>query len=980
MVRRRHGPRNARLISRTADGSGPAYGGTPADESVRQAITDLKARGIGVFLYPFLMMDIPPGNGLPDPYGGPEQAAFPWRGRITCHPAPLQPETADGTAAARAAVESFMSGPEGYRRLVLHYAALAAEAGGVDGFILGSELRGLTTLRDETGSFPFVAHLVELAADLRAILGPQTKLTYGADWSEYFGHHPADGSGDVFFHLDPLWASADIDAVGIDNYMPISDWRDEDLSAANPDGFRLADDGTAMQAMITAGEGFDWYYASAEDRASRQRAPISDGLGGKPWTFRYKDIEGWWANPHHERVAGAERAEPTAWTPRMKPVWFTELGCPAVDKGANQPNVFVDPKSAESSLPYFSSGARADSQQRRFLEAHHDWWQGNAAPSGMVDPDHLFVWTWDARPLPAFPDDLSTWSDGANWRTGHWLTGRLGATTLADAIAAILTDHGFADFDVSEVAGDLTGYVQADVASARSLIEPLLEALASMRRGCGKTAFRSRRAASLPASAVVTVADVENEPFWQERRGHDSDLPVQVELSAANPALDYEQASNRSRRLETTSQRILSYGLPAALAEETALSAAETLLRAKRLAQKTLSVSLSPAQIAIEPGDVLRLALPDFTSPDGSFIVTRIEDGAVRRIEAEFHGPLVSGAQPPGETRRNAGATASDAFAPLVQLLDLPAYMAGNIEDFALVAAYCRPWRRMAVSSSVTTENYRRRAMLDRPARIGRLLSPLAPGVSGRFDASAIIDLTLPFSGFSSAARLAVLAGENRLAIETSSGFEILAFATALEVEPGRWHLSDLLRGLAGTEDAMAAGAVAGAAVVVLDEAVTPLGLSVQERGLALNWLIEATGSAGGRDGPHAFAGGTRALTPVSPVHLRARRQDDGSILIGWTRRARIDADDWEATDIPLDEPDERYRIELLADADADPDAAGEGAVLRTVDVTQPSLVYPAAQELADFGATQLRLSLRIRQLGRAVPLGIAARSTIQII
>jgi hypothetical protein len=260
----------AHLVSQL---SGPAFGGTPSDASVAQAIADLKARGLKVYLYPFVMMDIPPGNGRPDPYGGVEQAAFPWRGRITCFPL-----SADRTAAARAQVQAFSAGSEGYRRMVLHYAGLAAAAGGVDGFILGSELRGLTQLRDETGTFPFVQELVGLAANVRAIVGRGTKLTYGADWSEYFGYHPQDGSGEVHFHLDPLWASADIDAVGIDNYMPLGDWRDEDLVADNPDGFRLADDGQAMAAQIAAGEGFDWYYAS--DAGPAEPGAVADQKTG----------------------------------------------------------------------------------------------------------------------------------------------------------------------------------------------------------------------------------------------------------------------------------------------------------------------------------------------------------------------------------------------------------------------------------------------------------------------------------------------------------------------------------------------------------------------------------------------------------------------------------------------------------------------------------------------------------------------------
>ena len=75
----------AHLLSQS--GGGPAYGGTPADAAVIQAIGELKARGYKVVLYPFILMDVPAGNALPDPYGGAAQAAYPWRGRITCHPA-----------------------------------------------------------------------------------------------------------------------------------------------------------------------------------------------------------------------------------------------------------------------------------------------------------------------------------------------------------------------------------------------------------------------------------------------------------------------------------------------------------------------------------------------------------------------------------------------------------------------------------------------------------------------------------------------------------------------------------------------------------------------------------------------------------------------------------------------------------------------------------------------------------------------------
>jgi hypothetical protein len=958
----------AHLVS--AVGGGPAYGGTPSDASVRQAIADLKQRGLEVFLYPFLMMDIPPGNGLPDPYGDAEQAAFPWRGRITCHPAPGRPARADRTAAAREQAQAFSRSPDGYRRMVLHYAALAEQAGGVDGFILGSELRGLTQVRDEQDRFPFVEELVALAADVRAVLGPATKLTYGADWSEYFGYHPTDGSGDVFFHLDPLWASPDINAVGIDNYMPLADWRDEDLSADNPDGFLCADDEQAMQRQIAAGEGFGWYYASDTDRAARRRTPITDGLGAKPWVFRHKDLEGWWSNLHHERSSGQEAAVATAWQPGMKPIWFTELGCPAVDKGANQPNVFIDPKSAESASPHFSCGARADALQRRFLQAHHNWWQGSDATSGMVDPGHIFVWTWDARPSPAFPDDLSIWSDGANWRTGHWLNGRLGGTTLADLIAAILADHGFDAFDISCVSGDVTGYIQAEVTSARAVIEPLLEAFqVDVVEDGGRLRFRSRLSASLVPRNLQVLADVEDEALWSEHRGHDSDVPAQVVLTSYNPVLDYEQASVRSRRLEAAGQRVLTHDLPATLSEETALGAAEAVLRGQRISRRMLNFSLSPAEIAVEPGDAVQLTLPGEEGPSGTFIVGRIEEAETRRFEASHHAPLAPADRSGQATRRTDDSAASAGFAPLVYWLDLPRYAAGAASDFARAAAYGRPWRGLGLSSSPGSDGYRLRTRLDRPARMGLLTRDLHPGPLGRFQRAASLELQLFFGGLSSVDDRSVLNGENLLAVQSANGaWEVIGYGEAMETAPGIWRLDRLLRGLAGTEDAMDAGASAGSPVVILDEAVVPLGLTAAERGLSLNWLVEGMSGAGGRNGPVHFSGGLRAETPLAPVHLAARRTAS-AILVRWVRRSRIEADDWDAADIPLDEPFERYRVEVL----------DEDGVRRTREVDEPAFLYPAEDELADFGDPQPRLRLRVWQMGRAVPLGIPVTAVINL-
>ena len=242
--------------------------------------------------------------------------------------------------------------------MILHYAHLCKLAGGVDAFLLGSELRALTQVRDGASSYPFVTALVQLAGDVKSVLGAGTKISYAADWSEYFGHQPSDGSGDVYFHLDPLWASNDIDMIAMDCYWPLSDWRDEDTHLDAGNDWLSTYDPDYLKSNMAGGEGYDWYYASQADRDAQTRTPITDGAG-KPWVFRYKDIANWWSQPHFDRPNGAEAASATAWVPQSKPFWLMEVGCPAIDKGANEPNLFFDEQKFREPLsPLFQRQSR----------------------------------------------------------------------------------------------------------------------------------------------------------------------------------------------------------------------------------------------------------------------------------------------------------------------------------------------------------------------------------------------------------------------------------------------------------------------------------------------------------------------------------------------------------------------------------------------------------------------------------------------
>jgi hypothetical protein len=367
----------------TLASGGAAYGGTPSDASVVRCIRDLKARGFEVVFYPFLLMTA---------------AGYPWRGLITHAP--------DLTVAAMSAAQAFLGAatpsqftPDpvnltvaysgaptdySYRRMILHYASLCALAGGVNLFVLGSELRGLTTIRgpswtpagstDAAGAacwdYPFVAGLMALADDARAVFDGQglTKnlatrsnlIAYSADWSDWMGYQHAGANGQ-WPHLDALWAHANVDLVCFDNYLPLSDWTTGDggldaaswlapapsgawpPAAATMNGLGLSGAPSLhslayLKANIEGGEKFNWWYGDGANDGRGLDPNGSDLTVSLPEGDRLaqtrspyyanqqplanKQLRWWWNNTHR---AIYDDGDGTGWSPHGPPTpWVAQ--------------------------------------------------------------------------------------------------------------------------------------------------------------------------------------------------------------------------------------------------------------------------------------------------------------------------------------------------------------------------------------------------------------------------------------------------------------------------------------------------------------------------------------------------------------------------------------------------------------------------------------------------------------------------------
>jgi len=987
--------RDAAYVVSQSDGR-PNYGGTPSDQSVLDAIADLKARGLRILFNPFLFLDIASGNTLTDPYTGASgQPTFPWRGRITCSPAPGVSGSPDMTSDAATQIAAFFGsaaatdftvdgttvswsgGTEwSYRRMILHYALLCQAAGGVDAFLIGSELRGLVRVRDGAATYPAVAALKTLAADVRAILGAGTKIGYAADWSEYNNHQT--GGGALLFNLDPLWSDANIDFVGIDNYLPLADWRDGtahlDYDATN--GPTTIYDTDYLTANIQDGEDYEWYYATTADRDAQVRTPIADGLG-KPWVYRQKDFWNWWANAHYDRPDGSESVTATAWVPQSKPIWFCELGCPAVDKGANQPNVFYDPKSSESALPYYSNGERDDLIQRRFLEAHLKFWSDSANNptssvygAAMVDAANIYAWCWDARPYPFFPARADVWGDAANWRLGHWLTGRLGAVQLPDLVAQICTDQGFTDYDVSGLAGLVTGFAITDTMSARDALTPLGLAFhfdAVESEGLVKFSMRGRLPAATLSEVDLAIPDDTSDFGAGFTRAQETDLPLASRIAYIDADADYRQAVAVARRLVGSSGRVATSSLPLVLDQGQAIGIGERLLQDAWVSRESASFSLPPSRLALDAADEIVLTAGD---RDRRLRLTEIGDAGARAIAAlatdpTIYEPIVG----PSRTPAPAPALALPGRA-LVAFLDLPLLTGGETPWAPWAAAFADPWPgQVLIYRSATTSGYALDTALTQPASIGETTADFSSGAVWRWDDANALRLKLYNGALSSADDDTVLSGANALAVQNEDGeWEIVQFGTATLTGTGQWTLTHLLRGKLGTETAMRDPVASGARVVVLDGALKQLGLSQNESTLAFNYLWGPQGKA---VSDPAYQGANLAfaavgLRPYSPVQIDWQEQD-GDTLIVWQRRSRIGNDSWD--NVPLGEESESYEVDVL----------NGSTVVRTLAASEPQVLYSAADQTADFGTLPASFDVVVYQLSASYGRGIGKRKTLTV-
>ncbi len=672
--------------------------------------------------------------------------------------------------------------------------------------------------------------------------------------------------------------------------------------------------------------------------------------------------------------------------PQSKPFWFTELGCPAVDRGTNQPNVFFDPKSSESQVPYQSRGWRDDAIQRAYLEAMYLRWGDPthnpvsvlyAAP--MVNVANCAAWTWDARPYPFFPQASDIWSDGPNWRLGHWLTGRLGAVSLAALVRRLCLRAGLAEdrIDVSGLWGAVEGYVITALESPRASISMLAQHFGfDAVESEGRIRFIMRGkgiVATITPDAMVAASG--SGDVMELTRAQETELPQALKWQLARADEDYDAVIVEAQRITVTAARIASESFAVAVPPEEAERRCRRALMETWAGRESAVFKLPPSRLALDPCDVIHL---DHDGRLTEFRLISVGDAGARSIEARRQDRAIYDL-PPGAARAATVARPVTFGVPEVLFLDLPQLTDSIPAHQPLIAADAQPWPgEIAVFRSPALDGFGLLTTFGQRARIGTLAADFYAGPVSRFDLGNALVIDLTSGALQSVTDVALFAGANVLAVEAAPGqWEIVQAGTAELIAPGRYRLTRLLRGQRGTEHTMANPALAGTRVVILDTTIAPLPVGQSDIGLPWNWRI-GPASRPVSDASYAattFAPEGAGLRPFSVAHVEQpwrTARNLGDLTIRWTRRSRsLAADTWGAGDVPLAEDSEAYAVDIL-----------DGSVVkRSLTTATTSALYTAAQQTADWG-TPLgpgqSLTIRIYQLSALIGRGAGRSVTLQ--
>jgi hypothetical protein len=809
---------NTPLLSKDSTGKFRFQGGTSSDNSVLSFYGELKNRGKKTVFRPEILIDIentPSKKLLSGNIGN---------------------------------VHDFFIKNNGYNEFILHYASLLKDY--VDVFLIGSEMIGLTSLQNtDDYSFPAVDELINLAEQVRNIVGNSVKISYAAGYREY---HNFNG----WYNLDKLWMSEYIDFIGINAYFPLTNLPQNDITKE------------IIKSGWFSGEGFDY------STINGNRVEIDD-------KYAYKNMEYWWKNVHIN-PDGVQ----TLWIPESKKMWFTEYGFCSVDGTTNEPY-----RNA-GDFPVYSNGNVDFFAQRMAIEATEE---------AFVDSDFIenkLLYCWDARPYPFFPNKIDLWNDCEIWKYGHWLNGKTRISNANVLIYQLFRDAGLDTniIDKIEIDEFVDGFVINNSLSVRDALYILQKVYYfDCVEENSKISFISNKSSIRDGKNIVNI--YEEDLVATKRDGKNAyidvsvtsgnNLPKRLDLIFIDKNNDYDTTSVYAERSGVESDKNEVETLPVVLDEEKARNIAEISLYLSWLEKTVFNFILPLKYLYLTVSDLIRLHLDDKSYVLKIGTIT-LENNTLRVRATQFDNTIYNyvkdiSLNPNIEILLNAGMTN-------LKIIELPAMnqnMLDKIHLFFIITNELPGWKGANIYFSGNNgRTYEILSGVREISMVGSVSNVPKPAKPYYFDNQN--KLKVFFYGkidtdlLENIGDLELLNGANTALY----GNEIIQFSSIVLNDDGSYTVGRLLRGLYDTEDEINNHS-SDDIFVFLNKNIFTWEFDHDKINFCYNYKAVSFDKdmADAQNIKYTING--RNLKPFAPCHLTYKIIDDGNLLLTWEEKGR---------------------------------------------------------------------------------------------
>jgi hypothetical protein len=514
--------------------------------------------------------------------------------------------------------------------------------------------------------------------------------------------------------------------------------------------------------------------------------------------------------------------------------------------------------------------------------------------------ERMFVWTWDARPYPFWPDMRDIWADGNCWLRGHWVNGKLGMLPLALVIRELCLKSGLAleDFNANKIRDFVEGYVITNQCPIRAVIEVLMQAyFLNVVENEGILYFLPKKQGNVYYIAKDSFVLAENK-ILQITRIQECELPKRLNLHFINKLDDYQQGVASVTRQCTSSEYIDTIALPLVIDQNHSDLIAETIMYNKWIERNLYSFVLPVKYCYIKPGDLIKSDIQN-KYMCLSVLSTSLESSrSIRITAAEADLSIYDHHRDIFTERKNKINFSVDPGETKLFILDLPTL---PFDDEQKPCLYCAALGMDKDWIGASIIGPKDEIMVVKGNTVGVITSDFDISKSAVFDYENSFEVQLYQGNIENKTKDKILNWHNIALV----GEEIIQFTDVKQITENKYKLSGLLRGRLGTESKICKHKI-GELFILLDDSLVKFNLSINDIGKELNFAAISLGRDLTESKNNKFIYQAISLHPYSVADIKLQDQK-----LTWKRRSRIPQDWRDKVDITLAETQERYLVEV---------------------------------------------------------------------